>query len=182
MTGEQLDILESVMDEVASKIEKYAVHLQPTILQIFWAELHGAPSSIASAESDEFRTQGSNGSSQVSPAGSSSDWDFRRCLDQLAVQHDLDLKSPYDYEYALIVSHILQYQSPAGFDGDTITRVHVKDAWKHADRNLPTRLREPLSEATKKGLLQRANGKPGYTLTPKGENHVKKFLASGNSS
>ncbi|MDE2854549.1 MAG: hypothetical protein OXN88_10300 [Chloroflexota bacterium] len=181
MTGEQLDVLDSAMGEIVTRAEKYPIHLQPTILKILWAEVYGAPSITVAKRDQEFHPRISNGSGPVSPAEGLPDWDFRRGLDQIAEQHDYDLKSPYDYEYALIVSHVLQFLSPSKFDA-TLTTDLVNDAWRHADRNLPSSSRRPLNKAAEKGLLERAKGSPGYVLTPKGENCVKKLLANGDLS
>ena len=182
MTNEQLDKVAVELDDVVARTEKYPLHLQPTILRILWDARNGSPGVVAGTDGSVSQAQHVNGSGAMPVNGEATDWDYRRGLDKVAEQHDLNLKSPFDYEYALIVAHVLQYLSPSGFDGDAMTKDHVKDAWKHADRDLPNRLREPLSESAKKGLLQQAKGKSGYTLTLKGENHVRKLFASGDKS
>ena len=182
MTSEQLEVLDSVMDEIVSRIEKYPLHLQPTILKILWAERNGAPQMVAGTEVAVTQAQHVNGSSALTVEAEPLDWDFRRGLDQIAEQHDFDLKSPYDYEHALIVSHVLQFLSPPDFDGAIFTTELVNEAWRHADRDIPNRPRQPINDAVKKGLLEKAKVKPGYVLTPKGENYVKKLLADGELS
>ncbi len=179
MSNEQLDMVERKMDTIVASIEKYPSHLQPMVLRIYWDELNGSSQSVSNAAGTVVREQSVNGSSMVPVNEHATDWDYRRGLDQIAEQHEIDLKSPFDYVYALILSHVLQFLSPADYDCDTLTTELVNDAWRHADRDLPNRPRQPINDAVKKGLLEKAKGKPGYVLTPKGENYVKKLLADG---
>jgi len=178
MTGDYLEMLDLEMEVVVAMIEKYPLHLQPTILEIFWAERSGVTRTAARPEIVVSKARQVNGSNATSVEGEALDWDFRRGLDQIAEEHDFDLQSPFDYEFALIVCHALQFLSPKDFDAALTTDV-VNDAWRHADRDIPNRPRQPINDAVKKGLLENAKGKPGFVLTPKGENYVKKRLASG---
>ena len=180
MNNEQLDMVERKMEMVVTRVENYPIHLQPTILKILWHELNESPGSVSNTAGTVVREQSANGSSALTVEAEPLDWDFRRGLDQIAEQHDFDLKSPYDYEYALIVSHVLQFLSPADYNAPTLTTELVNDVWRHADRDIPSRPRAPINKAVAKGLLEPAKGKSGFLLTPKGEKRVKKLLANGS--
>ncbi len=181
MTSEQFELLSSVMDEVVSGIEKYPLHLQPTILGIFWEEWNRSSQSFTGEEDSGSRELPVNGSKLGSDLGERSSWDFRRGILQLARDYDLALKQPRNYEYACIVAYVLKFENPDNLSAGNITNDHVFDAWRTAGRKLPNRPREPLSEAAKKGLLDKANGHPGYVLSPAGENLVNDILNHSKS-
>ena len=182
MCKEQFDLLVSEMDNIVAAAEKYPQYLRPTIVSNLCKARLSSQNAATYADVNDSQSSQVLDTASTNVNGNAEDWDYRRGLDQLVGNNNLNLKSLYDYQYGLIVAHVLQFLSPAEYNDYTITTDHVNDAWRHADRDLPNRPRQPLNDAAKKGLLENAKGKPGFTLTPKGENYVKKLLANGDSS
>lgn len=120
--------------------------------------------------------------SQSTHDAESEPWDFRRELLKLKESYDLSRKRFKDPEFAALLAFVVNQFAPTEYKNRPITKEHLEDACRTLDRKIPSQAAYTLSVAKREGLLDKAKGESGYTLTPKGENRVRELLSAQDKS
>ena len=176
MSKRQYELLKDELNDIVDIAEKYPHHIQAAIVDNLCAALISGSSGKAYDSVIVGQSPRYSASESLVDEDEVGEWDSRRKMLSVAKLHGLDLRTMNDQLFTTFVAYIVRVFGPEEHNLDPITESVLIEACRTARHRLPTNPSSTLSKARQTGMLDKAKGKPGYILAPKGENRINELL------
>ena len=180
MSKDKCQLLTDAMGDIVAVAEKYDPLLRPTIVDNLCRAFLSDPSM---PNGDSIRRE----IVAVASTGEALEevdeqWDYRQEMFAIANEKDKDLKTAKQQTFVTFLAYVFEIHGPGEFRESGITPEIVVEACRATGQKQPSDAAATLRTLKSRGLLDRKSRKHGYTLAPKGENLIAKWLSENDES